>query len=172
MSHPCQLSAVRRHVSEAGVTITELMVVVGIVAIAAALAVPNFRVWNARYQLKQAVTELHSNLNMARMSAMNRNTTVRVQLAAGVVDPADGRQKITATFIDAAGVVVFLPQRMNTEVRTMAGANLIQFNSRGLRAGGGTGIQTITLTNSQGLSYEIQVTAAGKARWCPISPCP
>jgi Tfp pilus assembly protein FimT len=169
--HATGLSRCRRP-DETGVTIIELMVVVGIMAIVIALGLPNFIDWNARYRLKQAVTELHGNLNIARMLAMNRNTTVAVQIAAGVVDPADGKQKITATFTDAAGGVVLPPQRMRPEIRTLAGAAAIQFNSRGLRSGGGTGIQTIQLTNVKGITYEIQVTAAGKARWCPISPCP
>jgi len=156
---------------DAGVTLTELMVVILIIAITSAMAAPNFLQWVARYQLKQAVTELHSNLNMARMTAMNRNTTVTVDLAAGVVDPADGKPKITATFTDAGGTVVLPPQRMTPEIRTLAGAAQIRFSSRGLRTGGGTGAQTIQLTNSRGLSYQIQVTAAGKARWCPTAPC-
>jgi hypothetical protein len=118
------------------------------------------------------VTELHSNLNLARMTAMNRNTTVTIQLAAGVVDPADGKPKITATFTDANGATMIPPQRMRPEITGLAGTALIQFTSLGLRLGGGTGVQTITLTNSKGLAYEIQVTAAGKPRWCPTSPCP
>lgn len=158
--------------TEAGVTLIELMAVVAIVALGTAFAVPNYIAWNTRNQLKQAVTELYGNLNLARMSAMNRNTTVTVQLASGVVDPDDGRPKVTATFTDAGGVTVIQPQRMKTEITAFGGAAVVQFSSRGLRVGGGVGNQTITLTNSKGLSYEIQVTAAGKARWCPASPCP
>jgi Tfp pilus assembly protein FimT len=155
-----------------GVTVVELMVVVAIVALATAFAVPNWIAWNTRNQLKQAVTELHSNLNLARMTAMNRNTTVTIQLAAGVVDPSDGKPKITATFTDSSGATMIPPQRMRTEITGLSGTALIQFSSLGLRHGGGTGVQTITLTNSKGLAYEIQVTAAGKARWCLTSPCP
>jgi hypothetical protein len=103
---------------------------------------------------------------------MNRNSTVTVQLAAAVVDPADGKTKVTATFTDTGGAPVIAPQRMSPQVSTFSGAAQIQFSSLGLRVGGGAGVQTIQLTNMRGLRYEIQVTAAGKARWCSVSPCP
>ena len=168
----CYNAIAERDPGESGVTVIELMVAIAIIAITVTLGVPNYLTWNAHYKLKQAVSELHGNLNIARMAAMNRNRTVTVQLAAGVVDPSDGKQKITVTFADTAGAVIMPPQRMSPEVRTLAGAATISFGSRGLRSGGGTGIQTIQLTNSRGLTYELQVTAAGKARWCPMSPCP
>jgi prepilin-type N-terminal cleavage/methylation domain-containing protein len=158
--------------SQTGVTIVELMVVVAIVSLATAFAVPNYITWNTRNQLKQAITELHSNLNLTRMSAMNRNTTMTVQVAAGVVDPSDGRPKVTATFTDLNGATIIQPQRMNPVITGLAGTAQVRFDSRGLRVGGGAGAQTITLTNSRNLSYEVQVTAAGKIRWCYISPCP
>jgi Tfp pilus assembly protein FimT len=148
------------------------MMAVTIIGIATALAVPNYKTWNTRYQLKEATTGLHSNLSLARMGAMNRNMTVTVQLTAGVVDPDDGKPKITATFTDANGVEVVRPQRINPIITTFGGAATIQFNSLGLRIGGGTGVQTITLTHRNGVTYEIQVTPAGRPRWCAVSPCP
>jgi prepilin-type N-terminal cleavage/methylation domain-containing protein len=157
---------------ESGVTLVELMVVVAILALASAFAVPNYVAWNARHQLKQAITELYGNLNLARMAAMNRNTTVTIDLAAGVVDPSDGKPKITATFTDAGGASVIQPQRMRIAITGVTGAAQVRFNSRGLRVGGGTAVQAITLTNGKGLTYEIQVTPGGKVRWCFTSPCP
>jgi type IV fimbrial biogenesis protein FimT len=170
-SYPEALSRPWR-LAEAGVTITELMVVIGIIAIASTMAMPNYLAWNARYQLRQAVSELHGNVSLARMAAMNRNTSVTVQLAAAVVDPEDGKAKVTATFTDANGATVMAAQRMKTEIQNFGGAAQVRFNSLGLRIGGGAGVQTITLSNSQGLTYEMQVTAGGKSRWCAMSPCP
>jgi type IV fimbrial biogenesis protein FimT len=158
--------------AQSGVTVVELMTAVTIIAIATALAVPNYNTWISRYQLKEATTSLQSYLSLARMGAMNRNMTVTVQLTAGVVDPDDGKPKITATSTDANGGTVILPQRMNPSITAFGGAATIQFNSLGLRVGGGTGVQTITLTNRDSVSYEVQVNAAGKSRWCATSPCP
>jgi Tfp pilus assembly protein FimT len=161
--------------AEAGVTLVELMTVVGIIAITTALAVPSFTNWLARSQLKEALLELHGNLNLARMTAMNRNTTITATLA--LVN-----NRVTATFTDpsatsaaclASRAACALPtQTMPGQVTGFGGASLVQFNSLGLRVGGGTAAQAIQLTNSKGVTFEIQITAAGKARWCAASPCP
>ena len=63
----------------------EMMVAIAVIAIAAALAGPNFAAWNARMQLKQAVIDLSTNLSLARMAAMNRNTQVCVTVASPAV---------------------------------------------------------------------------------------
>jgi len=151
--------------SEAGFTLTEAMTVVAIGTVVAAMAVPNFLVGNTRHHLKQAVTELHSNLNVARMAAMARNSTVTVTLTGG------GGPAVTASFNDAAGGEVIPNQVMNSEIEDRGGSSTVQFNSLGLRAGGGTADQTITLTNSEDLTYAVEITPAGKTKWCPKAAC-
>jgi len=148
-----------RRTAERGFTLPEVITVVVIIIVAAVLAIPSYMSWYARSQLKQALTELHSNLNVARMSAMNRNSTVTVTLAM-----VSGR--VTASF---GGVLP--PQVMSSGVTGFAGGP-VQFSSLGTRVGGGAANQTITLNNITGVTFEIQVTPAGKARWCTTSPCP
>jgi Tfp pilus assembly protein FimT len=163
---------------EAGVTLPELMVVLGIIIVATTLALPNYVAWNAKTKLKQATTELHSNLNLARMLAMNRNTTVTVTL--GLVGG-----KVTATATDPGSTSAnclgdskrcLMPiQVMPTEVTAVSAdiggvpqtPILVRFTSLGLLTGVGTNNQTLTFTNSYGLTYQVQVTPGGKARWCP-----
>lgn len=163
---------------EAGVTLPELMVVAGILIVATTLAVPNYVAWNAKSKLKQATTELHSNLNLARMLAMNRNTTVTVTL--GLVGG-----KVTATVTDPGSTSAdclgdtkrcLLPtQVMPVEVTAVTGLigatpqtpPQVRYTSLGLLTGVGTNLQTVNLTNSYGVTYQIQVTPGGKARWCP-----
>src|SRR5881409_689304 len=141
----CTLTA-KRWVSppapQAGFTIGELMVVVGIMAFAVAIAVPNYIRWNSTAQLKQATTELQGELNLARLSAMNRNRSVTVTAAI-----------------------------LNNLVTGVTGGP-ITFSSLGVRVGGGAGNQLITLTNNQALIYSIAVTPAGKSTWCPRATCP
>jgi Tfp pilus assembly protein FimT len=162
----------------------ELMTVVAIITLVAAVAIPNYMTSMARARLKDAVTELHGNLNMARMAAMNRNTTVTVTLAV-----VNGR--VTATFTNpnntsanclaSTGLCVLPTQTMSNEVASIAGLLggtsqvlplAINFNSLGLLVGTGTNIQTVRLTNTKGITFEIQITPAGKSRWCNTSPCP
>jgi Tfp pilus assembly protein FimT len=147
------------------------MMVVAIMAVITAWGAPNFITWQAKSHLRQGVSELHSNLNLARMVAMNRNTTVTVTMTGGA------GAAVRATFVDAAGTAVLAPVQMLAQVTAWAGTPAaapftVRFNSLGLRVGGGAGNQVITITNSRGLAYEIQITAAGKARWCAASPCP
>jgi type IV pilus assembly protein PilA len=168
----------------AGVTLIELMIVVSIIGVATALAVPSYTNWNARSQLRDAVTELHSNLNIARMMAMNRNTTITVTLLLQ-------NTRVNATFttpgttsntcLTNSGACVWPTQQMPGEVTgvtVLSGGTAqplpaaVQFNSLGLLQGVGNNTQTIRLRNSRGTTFEIQVTRAGKARWCTVSPCP
>jgi len=150
--------------AEAGFTLVELMTVAAVITIGTALAVPNYLQWIARYQLKQASTEISSDLSLSRMAAMNRNTNVIVALAV-----TGGR--VTATFTDGAGAQVMPPATMPNRVTGVAGGPVV-FNSLGLRVGGGAGNQTVTVTNSQNLTYSIRITPAGKMNWCPQAACP
>lgn len=150
--------------AEAGFTLVELMTVAAVITIGTALAVPSYQQWVVRYQLKQAATEINSDLSLSRMAAMNRNTTVTVSLA--VVSG-----KVTATFTDGAGAQVMPPHPMLGLVTGVGGGPVV-FNSLGLRVGGGAGNQTVTVTNSQGLTYSIRITPAGKMNWCPQAACP
>lgn len=151
----------------------EVMIVGAIISTLAAIAIPNYLRWNAQYKLKQEMTTLMSNLNLARMIAINRNVAVTVTLANGITDPADGAQKVTASFAPA----VIPDQRMGkagvvTLANTTPSGNLpmtITFNSLGTQLGGA---QTFTLTNRDGVVYSARVMPTGKVTWCPKSTCP
>ncbi|MER3422514.1 MAG: hypothetical protein C4293_04050 [Nitrospiraceae bacterium] len=150
--------------AETGFTLLELLIVVAILGLAAALAVPNYLQWNARYQLRQATTELQSHLSLARMAAMNQNTTV-------IVTPTVSGGQLSATFTNPSGGRVMPPFSETIREVTAVAGGPVQFNSLGLRIGGGTGIQIMTLTNRNGLTYSIGITPGGKVRWCASATC-
>jgi Tfp pilus assembly protein FimT len=137
------------------------------------MAVPNFLTINARYQLKQGTKELNSNLATARMLAMNQNKSVTTTVTPISCPPASSNcGRIQAVFTYAGGGTALPAQLLPAQVIQVAGLSQIQFNSMGLRVGGGTANQTMSLTNSKGVSFAIQVTPAGRVRWCAVSPCP
>jgi prepilin-type N-terminal cleavage/methylation domain-containing protein len=91
-----------------GYTLTELMVVVAIVAVLAWLAVPPFLDWNRKYQLRDAVGTFYGYLSLARMTAINQNTTVTVTVAQPTTADA-----VFVTFRNPTGTDVIAPLNMN-----------------------------------------------------------
>jgi prepilin-type N-terminal cleavage/methylation domain-containing protein len=155
------------------VSLIEMMVVVSILSLGAAMAAPNFLLTTARAQLKQATKELNSNLNAARMLAMNHNKTVTLVMTTVTCPPASANcGRIQASFTYPGGGTAMETQTLPGQVTQVGGTPQIQFNSLGLRVGGGTANQAITLQNSKGVTFEVQVTPGGRVRWCATSPCP
>jgi prepilin-type N-terminal cleavage/methylation domain-containing protein len=56
-----------------GFTIVELVVALAIMGIAVSVAIPGFSRWLPDYRLKAAATELYTNLQLAKMSAVRDN---------------------------------------------------------------------------------------------------
>ena len=173
---------------EAGFTLLELMLVVGILGLLVMLITPNFTESVRRGKLVSALTELNGSLTVARMSAMSRNRTVTVKLVGASTSTSGSNVTVTGTsatpitiqFTDSAGRSVMPSQVLSTDIvqaDTIPGvgspvASQVQFNSLGLRVGGGATVtQVIQLKNNKGLIYSLHITPAGKTRWCPQATC-
>jgi type IV fimbrial biogenesis protein FimT len=61
-----------------GFTLIQLTIVIALLAILAAVSVPNFLSWLPKYRLKSAARDLYSNLQLAKMSAIKANKKCRV----------------------------------------------------------------------------------------------
>ena len=84
---------------EAGFTLLEVMVVTAILSLLVAVAVPNYLDWNRKYKLKDAVGLIHSNLNMARLNAINQNATATI-----TVTQASSSVPVTVAFAGISGL--------------------------------------------------------------------
>jgi len=183
--------------AQGGFTLTEIMIIVGIISLLVMIAVPNFLDWNRKYKLKDAVATLHGNIGLTRMSAINQSTTMTV-----TITQATPTSPVTVTFRNSAGTDVIQPVTMDSEVSLTnatnatvgAGVNSpqdVQFSPMGIRRDSGnannlcitgtgayTGAactnnttQAFNFKNSRGLNYRLVVTSTGKASWCYASGC-
>ena len=69
--------------NNSGMTIIELMVVIGILAILAGIAIPGFIGWLPNYRLRSAADDLQSTLQNAKLRAIRENAIVRVNFNFG-----------------------------------------------------------------------------------------
>jgi prepilin-type N-terminal cleavage/methylation domain-containing protein len=86
--------------SKKGVTILEIIIVMVIIAIAAALTIPNIGAWIPTYRLRTATRDIVSLMRSAQMRAISENVEYRVRFVA-----ADGsfvlqRRTTTGVWMD------------------------------------------------------------------------
>ena len=146
-----------RRTCESGFTLLELVIVGAILSTAAAIAVPAYLNWVPRYQLTQTHSALAANVNLAKVMARTRNTTVTVGLV-----------NLAGTWHMQFGGGLVAPEALPSTITATAGA--VGFDPRGLSTA--VANQTLVVSNNQGMSYAVTVTPAGKVLACKKTPCP
>lgn len=126
-----------------GFSMVELLVVIAVMAVISAIAVPNFLSWIPEKRLRSACDELYSNLNYAKMGAIKNNNSWAI-----VFTPGAGTYQIQRDYGGA-----------NTEDKTV----MLSDYGSGVTYGLGNATQTVSngsLTNdttananSDGVTY-------------------
>jgi len=175
---PLRGAASPRPRAQRGVTLVELMVVLGIAAIILAFAVPNFREFVARNRLDGAAQELLATLQFARSEATRRGEQVTIRLAgtAGSKNWGSGWAMFVDTdrdgVLDTGEEVIRQGMAMNAPLTLIGSSNLdtfIAFNRDGrlTNAGGGYFVlcQGGALTeDGQARARAVLVNGAGRVR--------
>jgi len=145
-----------------GFTLLELMIVIAIAGILAALAVPGWLAWRATAKINGAATNLRGDLEMAKMRAIKENASV-------------------ATLFTTSGYTIFIDNGANPDnwtreadeillrnrqlvagvtASTNFGSDRTRFNGRGRPEGLGT----VVLTDSSGNQRQIVLSIVGRIR--------
>lgn len=91
-----------------GFTLTELMVVVAIVAILSAMAAPSFQAFVAKQRTKGAASALNEAAWLARSEALKRNTTTTFTFSASGWQVKDAANNVLQTEDPLSGVTATL----------------------------------------------------------------
>jgi len=147
---------------ESGFTLMEMMVVVAIIGIMVAVAIPGFSVWLPNYKLKGAIQDLYSNMQNAKMEAIKANgdyTIVFTEASDTYTMTSPGGNVQTITLADYGyGVSYGDPEGVDA---VSYSGDSVTFTSRGMTNNVGGWVK---LKNDKGRYYQVGTLITGVIR--------
>lgn len=161
----CDTTSRDRPAGQRGFTLMEALVTMSIIAIAAAIALPNFRTVMMASTAKSLSADLVVALNLARAEAVKRGAAVSVSAAS--TDWSGGWSVQAGTEL----VQSHLPARPDYAIRASVAS--VAFNATGTLAGGNAVTIDVCPTADTTKSRRVALSAAGVIRSvaAPASTC-
>jgi prepilin-type N-terminal cleavage/methylation domain-containing protein len=144
-----------------GVTLIELIIVMVIIAIGAALMAPNIGKWLPNYRLRSASRDLVSTMRTAQMKAISVNLPYQVLLT----PPSSYvlRYQNTAGLLVNEGTTQILPPGVTISANTFAG-NIAQFNTNSTASAGSVTLVTLTGSGNSGKKIITVTPSTGRCK--------
>ena len=146
-----------------GLTLIELLIVMGILAIAASIAVPSYLGWMDESKARGAASSIRADFEKAKMRAIRENANVRVSFTPNSYmvhtdlngdNTLDGNEAVLANHTFSQGV---------TLTNTFGGDDM-SFSSRGIPAAGLADAGTVTVNSPGGTTIDVIVSRFGRIR--------
>ena len=144
----------RKKMNKKGITLIELIVVMVIIAIGAALMVPNIGGWLPNYRLRSATRDIASTMRVAQMKAVSNNIQYRVNLDDGVLGAGNYVLQYDSGGWKNDGAIQTLPSGIIISAITIP-AKHAEFNANSTSSTG-----SLTLQNTKGSQRRITLTSA------------
>ena len=148
-----------------GFTLFELMTVIAIIAIVSTFTITHFIGWLPKYRLSSAVRTMHSSFQLARVAAVNKNSTVSMVFSPSTnsgfafLDNGDGGGTPDDGLLNGTEKLVRqidLPAGVDMKNPTFG--STLQFNNRGMPDASGD-----VVMESKSTSKTVRLFLSGKS---------
>lgn len=127
----------RLHWSELGFTLMEIMVVTAIVGLMAGIAIPSYLSWRPGYEFRGAVSRITSDLNKAKMRALEIRRECRVLFCGNAYQIVDGDHTMHSNWPSTGGSCLTTAQQTALEAsgRRVRAVSIADYNGVTVTAG-------------------------------------
>ncbi|HFQ81916.1 MAG TPA: prepilin-type N-terminal cleavage/methylation domain-containing protein [Desulfobacterales bacterium] len=142
---------------QGGFSLLELLIVMGLIVIMAAVAVPMFLTNIPKYRLRGAARMVISDFQRTKLEAVKRNRDVEIRFTPGTYSANGGVGSYKIVVTSGATLLTRSMPQYVTLYTTSLTNNKSGYNSQGLALNTGS----VYLVNNQATSYKLSISNAG-----------